>query len=169
MAKDHRINEDIRIPQVRLVDSEGNQKGLMLTEGALRLAREAKLDLVEVAPDADPPVCKIMDYGKFKYEQKKKVHQGRTKQKVSQVKELRIRPKTEDHDLMVKVKKAKQFLENGDRVQINMLFRGREMAHIDLGKNLLERFAAEVEGFGKVEKSANLEGRRMTLLLAPNA
>jgi len=140
----------------------------MLTEEALRRAREAGLDLVEVAPEAKPPVCKVMDYGKFKYEQKKKAHQAKSKQKVTQLKELRLRPKTEQHDLLVKVKKAKEFLAEGDRVQINMLFKGREMAHIDVGKSLLERFAVEVVEVGKVERPAILEGRRMTLLLVPN-
>jgi len=140
----------------------------MLTEEALRRAREAGLDLVEVAPEAKPPVCKVMDYGKFKYEQKKKAHQAKSKQKVTQLKELRLRPKTEPHDLLVKVKKAKEFLAEGDRVQINMLFKGREMAHIDVGKSLLERFAVEVVEVGKVERPAILEGRRMTLLLVPN-
>jgi translation initiation factor IF-3 len=140
----------------------------MLTEEAMRRAREAGLDLVEVAPDAKPPVCKIMDYGKFKYEAKKKAHQAKAKQKVTQLKELRLRPKTEEHDLLVKVKKAREFLAEGDRVQINMLFKGREMAHIDMGKTLLERFATEVVGVGKVEHPAILDGRKMTLLLVPN-
>lgn len=141
----------------------------MVTDEALRLAREASMDLVEVAPDATPPVCKIMDYGRFKYEQKKKAHQARTKQKVTHVKELRLRPKIEEHDLMVKVKKAREFLQAGDRVQLNMIFRGREMAHLELGKGQLERFAAEVADLGKVDQSANLEGRRMILILVPNA
>jgi translation initiation factor IF-3 len=156
------------VPQVRLIDADGKQLGLMLIEEAMRLSREANQDLVEVAPDAKPPVCKIMDYGRFKYEQKKKAHQAKAKQKVTQVRELRIRPKTEDHDLLIKVKKAREFLGEGDRVQINMIFRGREMAHIELGKSLLERFAAEVADLGKVERPANLEGRRMTLVLVPN-
>lgn len=125
------------------------------------------MDLVEVAPDASPPVCKIMDYGRFKYQQKKKSHQAKTKQKAAHLRQLRLRPKTETHDLMFKVKKAREFLEGGDRVQINLLFRGREMAHIELGKGLLERFAAEVADIGKVDQSASLEGRRMTMLLAP--
>lgn len=141
--------------------------GLMITSEAVRLAQEAGMDLVEVAPDADPPVCKIMDYGKFKYDQKKKSHHAKVKQKTTQMKELRLRPKTEEHDLLVKVKKAREFLGDGDRVQINMLFRGREMAHIELGKNLMQRFADEVADIGKVEKSASMEGRRMTMFLMP--
>ena len=140
----------------------------MLTEEAQRRAKEAGLDLVEVAPDAKPPVCKIMDYGKFKYEQKKKAHQAKTKQKITQLKELRIRPKTEEHDLLIKVKKAKEFLAAGDRVQVNMLFKGREMAHVEVGKTLLERFATEVTEVGKVERPAILDGRRMTRVLIPN-
>ena len=139
----------------------------MLTEEAQRRAKEAGLDLVEVAPDAKPPVCKIMDYGKFKYEQKKKAHQAKAKQKVVQLKELRLRPKTEEHDLLIKVRKAKEFLEAGDRVQVNMLFKGREMAHIEVGKTLLERFATELAGVGRVERPAVLDGRRMTLLMIP--
>ena len=152
---------------MRLIGAEGEQLGLMLTEEALRRSRESGFDLVEVAPEASPPVCKIMDYGKFKYEQKKKAHQAKTKQKVAVLKELRIRPKTEEHDLLIKVKKAKEFLGEGDRVQVNMLFKGREMAHIDVGKTLLERFATEVAEVGKVERPAILDGRRMTLLLVP--
>jgi translation initiation factor IF-3 len=139
----------------------------MLTEEAMKRARESGLDLVEVAPDAKPPVCKIMDYGKFKYEQKKKAHTAKTKQKVTHIKELRLRPKTEEHDLMVKIKKAKEFLTAGDRVQVNMLFKGREMAHIDLGKTLLEKFGVEIADVGKVERPAILDGRRMTLVLVP--
>jgi translation initiation factor IF-3 len=108
-----------------------------------------------------------MDYGKFKYEQKKKAHQAKTRQKVTQLKELRIRPKTEEHDLLIKVKKAKEFLAVGDRVQVNMLFKGREMAHIEVGKTLLERFATEVADVAKVERPAILDGRRMTLVLVP--
>lgn len=155
------------MPQVRLIDAEGGQLGLMLTDEALKRARESGLDLVEVAPEAKPPVCKIMDYGKFKYEQKKKAHAAKTKQKVTHVKELRLRPKTEEHDLLVKVRKAKEFLADGDRVQVNMIFKGREMAHIELGKTLLERFATEIADVGKVDKPALLDGKRMTLSLAP--
>lgn len=150
-----------------MIDDDGNQLGLMLTDEALRKARETGLDLVEVAPDAEPPVAKIMDFGKFKYEQKKKAHQAKSKQKITQVKELRLRPKTEEHDFQVKIKKAKEFLAEGDRVQINMQFKGREMAHIDLGKTLLERFAMDVADASNVERPAILDGRRMTLLLVP--
>jgi translation initiation factor IF-3 len=150
-----------------LIGADGKQLGLMITSEAKRLAQESSLDLVEVAPDAAPPVCKIMDYGRFKYQQKKKAHQARTRQKVAQLRQLRLRPKTEEHDLSFKVKKAREFLKDGDRVQINMLFRGREMAHIELGRGLMERFAEEVVDVGKVEKSASLEGRKMTLMLVP--
>lgn len=152
---------------MRLIGADGKQLGLMITSEAKRLAQESSLDLVEVAPDAAPPVCKIMDYGRFKYQQKKKAHQARTRQKVAQLRQLRLRPKTEEHDLSFKVKKAREFLKDGDRVQINMLFRGREMAHIELGRGLMERFAEEVVDVGKVEKSASLEGRKMTLMLVP--
>ena len=125
----------------------------------MRRAKEAGADLVEVAPDAKPPVCKIMDYGKFKYEQKKKAHQAKAKQKVTQIKELRLRPKTEEHDLLIKVKKAKEFLAAGDSVQVNMLFKGREMAHVDVGKALLERFAVETADVCKVERPRSLTAR----------
>jgi translation initiation factor IF-3 len=155
------------VPQVRLIGADGEQYGLMLTDEAMRRARESGLDLVEVAPEAAPPVCKVMDYGKFKYEQKKKSHQAKTKQKLAVLKELRIRPKTEEHDLLIKVRKAKEFLADGDRVQVNMMFKGREMAHIDVGKSLLERFATEIVDVGKVERPAVLDGRRMTLMLVP--
>jgi translation initiation factor IF-3 len=143
--------------------------GLILTEEAMKRARETGLDLVELAPDAKPPVCKIMDYGKFKYEQKKKAHQAKTKQKITHLKELRLRPKTEEHDFQVKLKKAKEFLADGDRVQVSMIFKGREMAHLDLGKTLLERFGVEIVDVGKIERPALLDGRRMTLVLVPKA
>jgi translation initiation factor IF-3 len=134
-------------------------------DDARRIAREKGLDLVEVSPDARPPVCKIMDYGKFKYDQKKKEHDSRRRQHKVQIKEIRLRPKIGQHDIEYKLKKAREFLEAGDKVQLNMLFRGREMAHIDVGRQKLDAFAAMLEDISKVERRAKMEGRRMTMLL----
>jgi translation initiation factor IF-3 len=141
--------------------------GVVPTGKALELAREAGLDLVEVAPQERPPVCKIMDYGKFKYDQKRKL----TKQKTHQVhvKEIRVRPKTGDEDIRVKVRKALEFLQHKDKVQVTVLFRGRELAHIDEGRRVMEEVLQQLEPAAKIEKSASMEGKRMTALLAPKA
>jgi translation initiation factor IF-3 len=151
---------------VRLIDENSAQAGVMSRDEALAKAKSLELDLVEVAPNSDPPVCRIMNYGKYKYKQKKKSHQ---KHHTVQLKELRIRPKTDDHDLDTKVKQARKFLEKRDRVLVNMLFRGRERAHTDLGRELLKRFAGALEDIAKVEKDITMEGRRMNLILAPKA
>jgi len=155
----------IRIRQVRLIDDGGNQVGVVDSDEARRIARERGLDLVEVSPDARPPVCKIMDYGKFKYDQKKKEHDSRKRQHKVQVKEIRLRPKIGQHDIDYKMKKAIEFLENGDKVQLNMLFRGREMAHIDVGRGKLLAFAEDLAELSKVERMPKMEGRRLTMLL----
>ena len=160
-----RVNDRIRAPSVRLIDQNGKQLGIVLTEEARRTAAEATLDLVEVAPNADPPVCRILDYGKYKYKQKKKLHQGRTKQHVTHVKELRLRPKIDKHDLVFKIKKARGFLQKHDRVQFNVLFRGREMAHVDLGRKLLERVAQALEDVGRVEQMPGMQGRKMFMTM----
>ena len=164
MSKDLPINDRIKAPAVRLIGDQGEQLGVKPTPEAQQLAEEAGLDLVLVAPNADPPVCKIMDYGKFKYQQRKRQHEHHHHQ--PQMKELRLRPKTEEHDLMVRVRKAREFLERGDRVMINLRFRGREMAHVDLARSLLERFAKEIEDIAKVEKRPSMEGRRMVMIFA---
>jgi len=138
-------------------------------EKALEMAYEAELDLVEISPNANPPVCKIMDYGKYKYEQQKRESEARKKQKVIEVKEVKFRPNTDTHDYEVKLRNVTRFLENGDKVKITLRFRGREMAHQDLGRDLLQRVAADVEGLGKVENMPKMEGRQMIMIIAPAA
>ncbi len=163
--KNHRVNEQIRISPVRVINAEGVVLGVMPTGKAMEIARENGLDLVEVAPNDRPPVCKIMDFGKFKYDQKKKV----TKQKQHQVhiKEIRVRPKTGDHDIDVKVRHARDFLEHKDKVLINVLFRGRELAHIDEGRRVMNEVLQALDDVAKVEKSPSMEGKKMTALVAP--
>jgi translation initiation factor IF-3 len=158
------MNERIRVREVRLIDAEGVQVGIVPTDDARRMATEAGKDLVEVAPDARPPVCKIMDYGKFKYEQRKKSHSGK-KVHHARLKEVRLRPKTEQHDYEVKLRHAKEFLAKGDKVQICLMFRGREMVHKDRGEALLQRFITDLQDLAKVERSGPYEGKRMTVLL----
>ncbi len=147
---------------MRLIDGEGRQVGVVATFEALRMAQESEMDLVEVAPDARPPVCKVMDYGKFKYEQKKKTHHTHK----TKLKEVRLRPHTDDHDYNVKLERAKRFLEKGDKVQLVLMFRGRQMVHKDLGRKLLERMVVDLQEVAKVERPPKQEGRRMTMLLA---
>ena len=154
---------------VRVVNAEGQQIGVVPTEQAQTMAREAALDLVEVAPDARPPVCRIMDYGKFKYRQRKRSQRSHTKQHVAHVKEVRLRPKIDEHDLQVKLKRARGFLEKKDRVLVNMQFRGREMAHIDVGRELMQRFVADLEDIARADRPPRMEGRRMSTTLIPKA
>ena len=161
----NRINERISLSPVRLIDQNNVQRGIMPTSEALQLAREAGLDLVEVSPNERPPVCRIMDYGKSKYDQRKKQKQHKSSDQV--LKELRLRPKTDDNDRMIKMNRARAFLESGYKVQFTMLFRGRERAHQDLA---IKKFNAIVENFGdlvRVERPARMDGRRMTMVLAP--
>lgn len=165
-SKDLTMNDQIRASEIRLIGEKGEQLGVKPTAEALRMAEEAGLDLVLVAEAVDPPVAKFMDYGKFKYHQKKRQHEHHHHQ--PQMKELRLRPKTEEHDLMVRVKQARGFIARGDRVMINLRFRGREMTHTELGRTLLERFAKEVEDIAKVEKMPTIENRRMIMIVAPN-
>ena len=150
---------------MRVINNEGVMLGVMPTGKAQELAREATLDLVEVAPNERPPVCKIMDYGKFKYEQKKR--SSKQKQHQVQIKEIRVRPKTGDEDIRVKVRRAREFLEHKDKVLVNVLFRGRELAHIDEGRRVMEEVLVLLEDIAKVEKNPSMEGRRMTAILAP--
>lgn len=161
-----RINENITVERVRLIDEEGEMLGVFPTKAAIEKAYDAGLDLVEVSPNADPPVCKILDYGKYKYEQQKKANEARKKQKTIDVKEVKIRPGIEDHDYQVKMKNARRFLENGDKVKVTMRFRGREMAHQDIGMAVLERMKKELEELSKVELQPKLEGRQMIMILA---
>ncbi|WP_206107997.1 translation initiation factor IF-3 [Paludisphaera soli] len=162
-----RVNEQIRISPVRVINAEGAMLGVMPTNKALEAAREVGMDLVEVAPNERPPVCKIIDYGKFKYTQKKRL--TKQKQHQVQIKEIRVRPKTGDHDIEVKVKRAREFLEAKDKVLVNVLFRGRELAHIDEGRRVMDEVLHALEEVGKLEKTPSMEGRRMTAILAPRA
>lgn len=162
-----RVNEQIRISPVRVINAEGAMLGVMPTGKAMEAAREAGQDLVEVAPNERPPVCKIMDFGKFKYSQKKKA--SKQKQHQVQVKEIRVRPKTGDHDIEVKVKRAREFLEHKDKVLVNVLFRGRELAHIDEGRKVMDEVLQALDDVAKVEKNPSMEGKRMTAIVAPRA
>lgn len=161
-----RINEDIRADKIRLIDDAGEMRGVMSVREALILAEEAGLDLVEVSPNADPPVCKILDFGKFKYEQQKKAAEARKKQKVIEVKEIKIRPTIEDHDYGVKLRSARKFLENGDKVKVTLRFRGREMSHQELGMDLLRRMKADLADVSKVEQEPKMEGRQVMMVLS---
>ena len=157
------MNERIRVREVRLIDAEGKQVGLVPTDEARRMASEAGLDLVEVAPDGRPPVCKIMDYGKYKYEQKKKV--SGKKPHHSKLKELRLRPRTDDHDFEVKLKHARDWIDKGDKVQIILLYRGRELVHQEVGRALLDRFVQALADVAKVESSGRIDAKRVSVLL----
>ncbi len=162
-----RVNERIRAPEIRLIGAEGENLGVVSPARALELAQEAELDLVEISPNANPPVCKIMDFGKFKYEQQKRESEARKKQKIIEVKEVKFRPNTDTHDYQVKMRNVTRFLENGDKVKVTLRFRGREMAHQDLGRQLLERVANDIEGIGKVEHHPKMEGRQMIMIISP--
>ncbi|WP_083863123.1 translation initiation factor IF-3 [Pseudodesulfovibrio piezophilus] len=162
-----RRNERIRIPKVRVVDEDGEQLGVLDTRDALDRAREKGLDLVEVAPNAEPPVCKIMDYGKFKFQQKKKLQEAKKKQTVIKIKEVKFRPKTDEHDYQTKLSKIVKFLGGGDRCKVTVFFRGREIVHKDRGLMMLERVVEDTQDIAKVESRPLSEGRTMTMMLAP--
>ncbi|MEP2781377.1 MAG: translation initiation factor IF-3 [Pseudoruegeria sp.] len=162
-----RVNERIRAPEIRLIGAEGENVGVVHPAKAMDLAAEAGLDLVEISPNATPPVCKIMDFGKFKYEQQKRESEARKKQKTIEVKEVKFRPNTDVHDYGVKMRNVLKFLENGDKVKISLRFRGREMAHQNLGRELLERVAVDVKEHGKVESIPKMEGRQMIMMIGP--
>ena len=161
------MNEDIRVREVHLIDKDGTNRGNIPVAEALAIAQEAGLDLVEIAPNADPPVCKLLDYGKFKYQEQKKAAEARKKQKIVEVKEIKFRPMIDDHDYEVKMRSMKRFFEEGDKVKVTLRFRGREMAHQDLGAKLLERVKAEFSDSAKVEMEPRLEGRQMVMVMAP--
>ncbi len=167
ITKDFRINEEIRAREVRVVDGEGSQLGIFSPRDALRLAEERHLDLVEIAPAAKPPVCKIMDFGKYKYEQSKREKEARKKQKTISVKEVKLRPNIEDHDFEVKARNATRFLKDGDKVKATIIFRGREIVHTQLGQQLLKRLAEYVKEYSLVERQPRLEGRNMIMILSP--
>ena len=162
-----RVNRQIRISPVRVIDPDGEQLGIMPVEQALAAAEERGLDLVEVAPNARPPVCRIMDYGKYKYEEARKARLARKKQHHVHVKEVKFRPGIEAHDFEFKVRHARRFLEEGDKVKATMMFRGRQVAHPELGREVLDRVAQAVEDVGRVEIEPTMEGRNMTMILAP--
>ena len=160
-----RLNSDITAKEVRLISETGEQLGVVPTEAAITRAEDIGLDLMEVAPDAKPPVCKIVDYGKLKYEEKKKQQQSKKKQHVVKLKEIRLRPRIDDHDLMTKLNRGRKFLEAGAKLKITLMFRGRELARIDLGKVLMERVLEELADVAEGEKDIPLEGRRMSMIL----
>jgi len=162
-----RVNEEINVMRVRLVDERGQMVGIVGRNEALDMAADAGLDLVEVAPNADPPVCKILDYGKFKYEEQKKKNEARKKQKIIEVKEIKLRPSIDDHDYQVKMRSMNKFIEEGDKVKVTMRFRGRELAHQELGMNVLMRVRDDLEEIAKVEQMPRMEGRQMTMVVSP--
>ncbi|MGB0847070.1 MAG: translation initiation factor IF-3 [Thiolinea sp.] len=167
LEKETRINEDIRVPKIRLIDADGENKGVVDTRDALREAEELGLELVEIVPNGKPPVCRIMDYGKFRFDESKKASEARKKQKQVQVKEIKFRPGTDEGDYKIKLRKLTTFLENGDKTKITVRFRGREMAHRELGMELLKRVEAELAELANVEQFPKLEGRQMVMVMAP--
>jgi len=162
-----RVNEEIRIPVVRLIDNEGEMQGVMSTREAIQRAYSVGLDLVEISPNAEPPVVKILDFGKFKYEQQKKRNEARKKQKVIEIKEIKVRPNIDENDYQVKLRQMKGFIDEGDKVKVTLRFRGREMAHQDIGVRVLERIRADMDGQTKVEQMPRMENRQMVMVLTP--
>lgn len=162
-----RVNENIRTPEIRLIGAEGENVGVVTPARAIEMAIEAGLDLVEISPNANPPVCKIMDFGKFKYETQKREAEARKKQKTIEIKEVKFRPNTDTNDYNVKMRNVFKFLENGDKVKVTLRFRGREMAHQNLGRELLERVAEDTKEIGRIENFPKMEGRQMVMLIGP--
>jgi translation initiation factor IF-3 len=162
-----RVNEEIRIPQVRLIDQDGEMQGVLTAREAMQRAFAVGLDLVEISPNADPPVCKILDFGKFKYEQQKKRNEAKKKQKVIEIKEIKVRPNIDENDYQVKMRAMKSFIDEGDKVKVTLRFRGREMAHQDIGVRVLERIRAEMDTTSKVEQMPRMENRQMVMVLSP--
>ncbi|MBP7488795.1 MAG: translation initiation factor IF-3 [Azospira sp.] len=167
MQKAHRVNEEITVPEVRLIGEEGEQIGVVTIRAALQMAEEAGVDLVEIAPLAKPPVCRVMDYGKFKYHEAKKQHEAKLKQKQVQVKEIKLRPGTDENDYQIKLRNMTRFLEDEDKVKVTLRFRGREMAHQEIGMRQLERIKADLLELAQVEQMPKMEGRQMVMMLAP--
>ncbi|MGC9333686.1 MAG: translation initiation factor IF-3 [Anaerolineae bacterium] len=163
-----RVNTAIQAPQLRVIDSDGKQLGVLPRREALRLADERQLDLVEVAPNADPPVAKLMDFGKYQYEKAKREREARKSRKEIEIKEVRLRPKTDDHDINFKVRQARSFLQSGAKVKVRMRFRGREIYNLDVAKQQFDRFASELEGVGVIEQRPSFEGRTMLMIMAPD-
>lgn len=167
ITKEFRVNEEIRAREIRVVDPEGKQLGIMSAREALRLAEELQLDLVEVAPQARPPVCRLMDFGRYKYEQSKREREARKRQRIVELKEIKFRPRIEEHDFRVKLRNATRFLNDGDKVKFTIIFRGREIVHTQLGEQLMNRLASELAELATVERAPRLEGRQMVMILAP--
>lgn len=165
--KAHRINGEIRVPEVRLIGLDGEQMGIVKIAEALQKSEEFEVDLVEIAPNANPPVCRLMDYGKFRYQEQKRQQEARARQKVIQVKEVKFRPGTDEGDYKVKLRNLRRFIEDGDKAKVTLRFRGREMAHQDLGMRVLERVRDDMEDIAQVEAMPKLEGRQMVMVLAP--
>lgn len=165
--KKQRVNGEISAPEVRLVKDDGEQLGVVSLSTALSIADEAGLDLVEIAPLAQPPVCKVMDFGKFKYQEQKKAHEARLKQKQVQVKEVKLRPGTDENDYQIKLRNLKRFLGEGDKAKVTLRFRGREMAHQEIGMRQLERIRADLEEIAVVEQMPKMEGRQMVMVIGP--
>ncbi len=160
-----RLNDEITADEIRLISEKGEQLGIVSLEAALEQTRESGLDLIEIAPNGRPPVCKMVDYGKLKYEKKKKQQQSKKKQHVIKIKEIRLRPRIEEHDLMNKLNQGRKFLSNGAKLKVTLMFRGRELSRIDLGRNVMERVLEELADIAEVEKDIPLEGRRMSIIL----
>ena len=162
-----KANERIKALDVQVIGSEGNNLGIMQLKQAIQQARDEGLDLIEISPNANPPVCKIMDMGKYKYDLQKKANQAKKKQKVVSLKEIKLRPGTEIHDYNFKIKNAKKFITKGDKVKFTVKFKGREMQHVDLGKNLMKRIIEDIKDIGKVETQPKFEGRQMIMIIQP--
>lgn len=169
ISQQQRVNEMIRVREVRVVGADGAQLGIMPTQEALQFAEEQGFDLVEVAPNERPPVCRIMDYGKYKYQRSKRQQLAKKKQKVILVKEIKLRPKTEEHDYQFKIQHVRRFLQEGHKAKVTIIFRGREMAHTELGRRVLDRIIVDLEDLANVEQMPKQEGRNMTLVLNPRA
>jgi translation initiation factor IF-3 len=161
------INERIRFPKIRVIDADGGQLGIMTPKDALKVAEDKELDLVLVSDKADPPVCRVMDYGKFKFEQEKKAREARKKQHTADVKEVKMRYKIEEHDYQVRINHAERFLKDGDKVKATVMFRGREIQHVDLAEELLNRMAGDLGGVAEIQQPPKREGRNITMLMAP--
>jgi translation initiation factor IF-3 len=167
ISKDHMINDDIRVKEVRLIGADGEQLGIKLTREAMQMAVEANLDLVNVAPTAKPPVCRIMDYGKYRYELQKKEKEARKNQKIVDIKEIRLSATIDEHDFQTKLRNAVKFLNDGDKVKASVRFRGREIAHAEIGRKVLERLAVDTSEISSMERAPKLEGRSMIMILTP--
>jgi len=165
--KQHRINHEIKVPEVRLIGLDGEQIGIVKTSEAIKMAQEKEVDLVEISGQSSPPVCRIMDYGKFRYQETKKQQEAKKNRKVIQVKEIKLRPETDDNDYNIKLKALIKFLEDGDKAKVTLRFRGREITHSDRGMRMVERITKDLEEYGQVEQNAKFEGRQIIMILSP--